>query len=53
MKAHVRMVEKSMNGTFQPKFIYNIKESTTILKVIWINQVKEIVGNIKNVQFDI
>jgi hypothetical protein len=40
----VRIVEKSMNGTFQYKVIHNMKESTTMLKVTWRNQVKEIVG---------
>ena len=47
VKVHVRIVEKSMNGTFQYKVIHNMKESTTMLKVTWRNQVKEIVGKMK------
>ena len=54
MKSHVRIVEKSMNGTFQCKVTDKMKESTTMLKLMWRNQgKKEIVDKMKHMQFDI
>eukprot|EP00978_Attheya_sp_CCMP212_P018287 scaffold49822_cov44-Attheya_sp.AAC.1 len=40
---HVRMVEQKKNGKFEYKDINNMKESTSVLKAVWRNQVKEIV----------
>jgi cytoplasmic iron level regulating protein YaaA (DUF328/UPF0246 family) len=47
VKLHVRMVEQKMNGKFKYKYINNMKESTIMLKAVWRNQVKEIVGKMK------
>jgi hypothetical protein len=38
------MVEQKMNGKFEYKDINNMKESTSMLKAVWKNQVKKIVG---------
>ena len=47
IKLHVKMVEQKMNGKFVYNDINNMKESTSMLKAVWRNQVKEKVGKIK------
>jgi hypothetical protein len=47
IKLHVRMVEQKMNCKFVYNDINNIKESTSMLKAVWKNQVKEVVGKMK------
>ena len=47
IKLHVRMVEQKMNGKFVYNDINNMKESTSMLKAVWKNQVKELVGKMK------
>ena len=47
VKLHVRMVEQKKNGKFEYKDINNMKESTSMLKAVWKNQVKEVVGKMK------
>jgi hypothetical protein len=36
-----------MNGKFEYKDINNMKESTSMLKAVWRNQVREIVDKMK------
>jgi hypothetical protein len=47
IKLHVRMVEQKMNCKFVYNDINNMKESTSMLKAVWKNQVKEVVGKMK------
>ena len=47
IKLIVRMVEQKMNCKFVYNDINNMKESTSMLKAVWKNQVKEVVGKIK------
>ena len=47
IKLHVRMVEQKMNCKFVYNDINNMKESTSVLKAVLKNQLKEIVGKMK------